>query len=244
MTKQYAPETWNKDTHVYKNPPIPFMGPKPSCTHPYGRLPSLVGLLVKFWSQKLQWRIVWVTNRYAFEIVDDKTGQTRGGSQWILLGLEEFRAYLAICLFMGLKRLPSKWMYWLWEEPLFHCPVISQMMMRDRYEFITRCLHVANAPPHVTDTSSPTYDKLHKIRWMMDEVRDRFKAMWTPNQQLTVDEGMIMYKGKYCPIRKYMPCKPIRFGLKVWAAADALSKYLKCIVGSRATHMTGMEMNP
>jgi hypothetical protein len=47
---------------------------------------------------------------------------------------------------------------------------------------------------------------------MMDEVQDRFKAMWTPNQSLTVDEGMIMYKRKYCPIRQYMPLKPY----KVW----------------------------
>jgi hypothetical protein len=61
---------------------------------------------------------------------------------------------------------------------------------------------------------------------MMDEVRDRFKAMWSPNQQLTVDDGMIMYKGKYYPICQYMPLKPIWFGLKVWAAVDALLKYL------------------
>jgi hypothetical protein len=100
------------------------------------------------------------------------------------------------------------------------------MMTRDRYELITRCLHVANAPPDVKDPSSATHDKLHKVRWMMDEVRGRFKAMWTPNQQLTVDEGMIMYKGKYCGIRQYLRNKHIRFGLKVWAAADALSKYL------------------
>jgi hypothetical protein len=61
---------------------------------------------------------------------------------------------------------------------------------------------------------------------MMDEVQDRFKAMWTPNQSLTVDEGMIMYKRKYCPIRQYMPLKPIRFGLTVWTTTDVLSKYL------------------
>jgi hypothetical protein len=61
---------------------------------------------------------------------------------------------------------------------------------------------------------------------MIDEVCDKFCSMWSPNQQMIVDEGMIMYKGKYCLIRQYMPKKPIRFGLKVWAAADALSKYL------------------
>ena len=91
---------------------------------------------------------------------------------------------------------------------------------------ITRCLHVANAPPHVTNTFSPTYEKLHKIRWMMEEMRDHFKAMWSPNQHLIVDEEMIIYKGKYCPIKQYMLYKLVRFGLKIWAAADAMLKYL------------------
>jgi hypothetical protein len=87
---RYAAGTWKKDTHVYKNPPLPFTGPEPGCTHPYGRLPSLIGLLEKFWSPKLQCRIVRETNRYASEVVDDKTGQTRGGLEWTPLVLEEF----------------------------------------------------------------------------------------------------------------------------------------------------------
>lgn len=77
MAKRYTPETWNKDIYVYKNPPISFTRPELGCIHPYGHLPSLVGLLDKFWFQKLQQRIVWKTNRYISEIVDDETSQTR-----------------------------------------------------------------------------------------------------------------------------------------------------------------------
>jgi hypothetical protein len=108
---------------------------------------------------------------------------------------------------MGLKKLPSKRQYWSRDEPLFCCSIILQLMTCDRYELITRCLHFANAPLEATDPSSPSYDKLHKVRWLVDEIRAHFKAMWAPNQQLTVDEGMIMYKGKYCPIRQYLPKK-------------------------------------
>jgi hypothetical protein len=67
---------------------------------------------------------------------------------------------------------------------------------------------VANAPADVQDPNSNTYDKLHKLRWMIDEVRIQFQAMWSSNQQMTVDEGMIIYKEKYCPIRQYLPKKP------------------------------------
>jgi alanine dehydrogenase len=68
-------------------------------------------------------------------------------------------------------------------------------MTRDHVEFITRFLHVANAPTNVQDRNSSKYDKLHKVRWMLDEVQSRFQAMWSSNQQITVDEGMIIYKG-------------------------------------------------
>jgi hypothetical protein len=73
-------------------------------------------------------------------------------------------------------------------------------MTRELYELITRCLHVANAPPKVMDHESATYDKLHKIRWIVDEVTNHFKAMWTSNQQMTMDECMIMYKDQYHPV--------------------------------------------
>jgi hypothetical protein len=81
LAKRYALETWTKESHVYKNPPIPFSGPKPGFTHPYGCLPLLLGLLEKFWSPKLQRKIVKETNRYASEIIDEKKGQTRGGTK-------------------------------------------------------------------------------------------------------------------------------------------------------------------
>jgi hypothetical protein len=54
----------------------------------------------------LQRRIVRESNRCASEVVDATDGRTRGGFEWTPLGVEEFRAYLSICLLMGLKKLP------------------------------------------------------------------------------------------------------------------------------------------
>jgi hypothetical protein len=226
LAVRFAPNTWNKDGHKYANEPLDFTGPEPGCTHPYGRLPSVLGLFEKFWSNILQRCIVRETNRYASEVIESTGGKIRGGLHWTPLGLQEFQAYIAMCLYMGVKKLPSTRLYWSRKETLFHYLVILQRMMWEWFELITRCLHVANAPAHVMDRDSATYDKLHKVCWLVDEVQDRFKAMWTPNKQMTVDECMVMYKGQYCPIRQYMPLKPIRFGIKVWVATDALSKYL------------------
>lgn len=99
-------------------------------------------------------------------------------------------------------------------------------MKRDLFEDITCCFHVAIAPIHVQDRKSPIYDKLHKICWLVDDVYVSFKNMWASNQQVTINDSMVLYKGKYSPICQYMPNKPVRFGLKIWAIVDALSKYI------------------
>jgi hypothetical protein len=114
-----------------------FRGPEPGCTHPYGQLPSLVGLFENFWSPTLLRRIVRETYRYASEVISEKDMSTRGDLDWSPLGVMEFWAYIAIFLLMGLKKLPSRRMYWSREEPLYHCPLISQLMTRDRFELIT-----------------------------------------------------------------------------------------------------------
>jgi hypothetical protein len=62
-----------------------------------------------------------------------KKDEHRGGLGWIPLGLAEFRAYLSICLLMGVKKLPPTRLYWSIENPLLNCSVISQIMTYDRF---------------------------------------------------------------------------------------------------------------
>ena len=60
----------------------------------------------------------------------------------------------------------------------------------------------------------------------MNEVRTQFIGHWNLHQMVTVDELMVGYKGKYCPIRQYLPKKPTKWGIKIWCLADADSKYV------------------
>jgi hypothetical protein len=41
----------------------------------------------------------------------------------------------------------------------------------------------------------------------LNEVRKRCQENWALGQMVAIDEMMIRYKGKYCPIRQYLPSK-------------------------------------
>lgn len=50
---RFSLEKWKPGVPHYRRAPLPFLGATAGCTHPYGRLPSVLGLFQKFWSEKV-----------------------------------------------------------------------------------------------------------------------------------------------------------------------------------------------
>lgn len=48
--------------------------------------------------------------------------------------------------------------------------------------------------------------------------------MYNPGPEVTVDERLVPFRGR-CPFKQYMPSKPGKYGIKIWAACDARSSY-------------------
>jgi hypothetical protein len=88
-------------------------------------------------------------------------------------------------------------------------------------------LHITNPVSYANvERGSPGFDKLHQVRWLVEEIRENCKKVWELGKFLTINKMMVRYKGTYSPIRQYMPNKPQKWGLKIWCLADAVSKYV------------------
>ena len=101
-------------------------------------------------------------------------------------------------------------------------------MTQKRFEALTWCLHLVNNEVLVTDRGDPEYDKLAKVRWLCEAFTTMSQSLYN-ERVLTVDEIMILYKGRFCNIREYMKSKPVKFGVKVWALANSESRYANSI---------------
>lgn len=79
-------------------------------------------------------------------------------------------------------------------------------MSRKRFEAISKCLHVNNNSGAPTDRNHPDFDKLAKLRWLIEEVRECCINNWNLGQFVTIDELMVRYKGGYGHgMKQYMP---------------------------------------
>jgi hypothetical protein len=129
-------------------------------------------------------------------------------------------------MYMGLKKQPNKKSYWAHRGSFFHCPVISKIFTRDRFQAITSCLHITNHANYVGIRGEPGYDKMGQVHWLVDEIREACMRKYCLGKYLTVDEMMILYKGSYRPARQYLPNKPCQWGIKVLYLADSTTKYV------------------
>jgi hypothetical protein len=149
---------------------------------------------------------------------------TNGRDNWVPLNRLELLAWFGVLVLMGLKQLPNIRSYW-GRQDFYRCPVISEVMSRKRFEAITRCLHLADNTQVENNRDSPSYDKIAKVRWLVEEFVTLSQRWYNCERELTVDEIMVPYKGRFCNIKQYMKAKPVKFGIKVWALASSQSRY-------------------
>ena len=113
--------------------------------------------------------------------------------------------------------MPSYVDYWSSSEEL-RDPYITSAMSRDRFAW-----HLANV--HLADNSvmpgrdSPNYEKLYKVRPLLDTLFETFRSSYGPSKHQSIDESMIRFKGRSF-LKQFMPLKPIKRGFKVWVRSD------------------------
>ncbi len=158
------------------------------------------------------------SNKYASECMSAEKFD-----MWTEITVEESCAYLGFMIFMGIVHLPSLYDYWKTDEVYHFSPVASRISCR-RFLEIHQYLHFVNNSS-LSLPGSPEYDRLGKVRSAISILSERLPAVCEQGKHVSVDEAMIPFKGR-STLKQYMPKKPVRRSLKIWALADVSNGYV------------------
>ena len=159
------------------------------------------------------------TNQYAHQQRTLKNDT----SPWNPVSREELMAFIGINIAMGIISLPCVDDYWSTDPILCHS-WFRIVMPRNRFRQILRYIHVVDNTnaPKCTD---PDYDKLWKVRSLLNALEESTSQLYSPHQQVSINESMIGTKCRLLFIQ-YMPQKPTKWGIKVWVCSDARNGYI------------------
>lgn len=135
----------------------------------------------------------------------------------------EVRSFLAINLMMGINILPTAELYWS-KKTLIGNAGVQQIMTCNRFQKLSQYFHVSDRAREPA-SGHPDYNRLYKIRHVMNTLARTFRNTWTLSREATVDEAMIAFTGRLS-YKQYMPAKPIKRGIKLWMLCDARTAYV------------------
>ena len=147
------------------------------------------------------------TNLYAQQILGEKY------SEWQHVTVTELRAYFGFMMLMGLYPKPAITDYWR-KDPFVNYAPIADRISRDRFLQIHRYLHFVDNSllPQLGESG---YDRLGKVRPIMEQLQKRFLEIYHPHCENAIDEAMIPFQGR-SSLKQYMPAKLVKRGIKVW----------------------------
>ncbi len=96
----------------------------------------------------------------------------------------------------------------------------GKFMSRNRFESILRDLHFSD-----NDAPSVRFDKLVKIRPIVEMMQPRFLRGWHLPPVLSFDEGVLPATSRMNSTRQFMPDKPHRYGSKMFLTCDPRTAY-------------------
>ena len=105
------------------------------------------------------------------------------------------KKFIGLIMLMGIVYKPTIPMYWSIDE-LFSTPVFSEVISRTRFQLILKFLHFNNNLDPAFNPQDENHDHLHKLRPVIEILRQRCKTVWYPGKHLSVDESLVLYKGR------------------------------------------------
>ena len=95
---------------------------------------------------------------------------------------------------------------WLSRDVLFLTPICNDHMLGDGFLLLWRYLHF-------NENSVQSADRWFKIKSVVQHLREKFGSILVPCQNLCVDEGMMLWKGRW-QFKQYIPTKRHRYDVK------------------------------
>ena len=95
---------------------------------------------------------------------------------------------------MGINHLPCTADYWSPDEFTGNVG-IQKVMTNNRYEEIGRFFYLNNSALRLKQ-GEDGYDRLYKVIPILTNFNDKVKEVYHPPQKISVDEGMIAFKGR------------------------------------------------
>lgn len=162
-------------------------------------------------------KIVNYTNMYIESIKDNYTRDRDA----LPTTIEELKSLIGLLFLAGALKSSHQNISDLWSSDGTGVDLFRCTMNQRRFSFLLRALRFDN--PN-TRAENVKIDKLSKIREVFEPFVESCQSAYNPSEYTTIDEMLEKFRGR-CQFRQYLPNKPGKYGIKIFALCCARTFY-------------------
>lgn len=133
----------------------------------------------------------------------------------------EIRAMIGLLYLAGVNKSSKQNLEDLWRSDGHGIEYFRLTMSLRRFRLLLRALRFDDKNTRLVRQQS---DRLAPIRDIFDSFVERSKSCYNINYHVTVDEMLESFRGR-CMFRQYIPNKPAKYGIKIFALVDSQTDY-------------------
>ncbi|KAG6446611.1 hypothetical protein O3G_MSEX004539 [Manduca sexta] len=178
-----------------------------------------------YWDDRILQVIADETNRYANEI-----NSASFHACWYPTNVDEVLCLFSFWMMLGIIRMPTIRSCFSTNK-LLATSGFRRIMTQRRYEQLSRALHFVDGDPVVQAVdptiSDPTasFDRIHRLRPIVDHLNAKFQANYVPSKDICIDESLTLWTGRL-NIKQYIRSKAAKFGIKTYELCESATGYL------------------
>ncbi|KAL0830187.1 hypothetical protein ABMA28_003644 [Loxostege sticticalis] len=189
-------------------------------------------IFTQIWDRPIMKHIAAETNRYAQQVASQMFASNNLHphsriSQWHDTTPDELYVYFGLILAMRIVVKSRIEDYWSSNLDIFYTPGFSAHMSIDRFISLNKCVHFNNNEDMYmcAQDLDPSEARLFKIKPLLTHLNDKFQSLYTPAQNIALDESLLMWKGwlDFCQL---IPNKAANRGIKTYEICKSQSGYL------------------
>ena len=162
-----------------------------------------------------------VTRDMIREIVQHTNAEGRQrDTHWNDTSEEEIERFIGAVLLAGVYISKNESVTQLWSNSDGR-PIFQKIMPRNRFSELLTMLRFDDKATRQVRRAN---DKLAPLRRIWNEFIAKCRANYVPHEQMTIDEQLVTFRGR-CPFKMFIPSKPGRYGIKIWALCDSENSY-------------------
>jgi len=121
---------------------------------------------------------------------------------WVDTNPTEMKTLIGLLILQSIVQKPENRMYFSKRESIV-TSYFSQIMTEKRFHLLLKFLHFADNSKFDPDQH---HKKLYKIQPILDQLNSKFYSVYTPEQNICVDESLLLWRGRLGWIQ-YIPSK-------------------------------------